>query len=163
MITVAAMIATYGSFSALTLAVPRLMFALAEHGQFPRYFGVAHPRFKTPHRAIVAFALLAILIGATGTFRWALLIATGSTVFVYGGVCAALPRLRHLHPDANAVRLPFGYGFAAVGILMSLAVLSGLHLQELLVLGGTLIIATLSWLWLRRDLGGSARSLGVGQ
>ena len=44
---------------AMLLAVSRLMFAWAEDGIFPRVFGRVHPRWHTPHVAIVASGLMA--------------------------------------------------------------------------------------------------------
>ena len=46
---------------AMLLAVSRLMFAWAEDGIFPRAVAAVHPRFHTPHLAIVASAVMASL------------------------------------------------------------------------------------------------------
>ena len=45
----------------MLLAVSRLMFAWAEDGIFPRRIAAVHPRFRTPHVAILASALMATL------------------------------------------------------------------------------------------------------
>lgn len=45
----------------MLLAVSRLMFAWAEDGIFPRPVSLVHPRFHTPHVAIVASAVAATL------------------------------------------------------------------------------------------------------
>lgn len=151
LISVGAMIATYGNFSGIVLASPRLMYALAENGQFPRFLGSVHERFKTPHRSIVVFGMLTALVAATGTFRWALLITTGSTIFVYGGVCAALIRLRRMGAGGG-FRLPAGVPLAMCGVAMSLAVMTRLHWKESIVLAGTALCATAMWLVARNRL-----------
>src|SRR5207342_1930099 len=46
---------------AMLLAVSRLMFAWAEDGIFPRRIAAVHPRFRTPHVAILASAGMATL------------------------------------------------------------------------------------------------------
>ena len=46
---------------AMLLAVSRLMFAWAEDGIFPRAIAAVHPRFRTPHVAILASAAMATL------------------------------------------------------------------------------------------------------
>jgi basic amino acid/polyamine antiporter, APA family len=159
LISVGAMIATYGNFSGVVLASPRLMYALAENGQFPRFLESVHERFKTPHRAIVVFGMLTALVAITGTFRWALLITTGSTIFVYGGVCAALIRLRRVNPEARGFRLPVGVPLAMVGIAMSLAVMTRLHWRESIVFLVTALCATAMWVVARHRRGEEAKSM----
>jgi amino acid transporter len=146
LISLGAMVATYGNFSGILLASPRLMFALAENGQFPKFLGSVHERFKTPHRSIVVFGILTALVAATGTFRWALLITTGSTIFVYGGVCAALIRLRRMSAERSGFRLPAGVPLATIGVAMSLAVMTRLHWKESIVLTATALCATVMWM-----------------
>jgi len=146
LISVGAMVATYGNFSGIVLASPRLMYALAENGQFPKFLGAVHERFKTPHRSIVVFGILTALVAATGTFRWALLITTGSTIFVYGGVCAALIRLRRTKEYRDGYRLPAGIPLATTGVAMSLAVMTRLHWRESIVLAVTALCATAMWI-----------------
>jgi amino acid transporter len=50
---------------AMLLAVSRLMFAWAEDGIFPRAVAAVHPRFRTPHVAILASAVMAT-VGVIG-------------------------------------------------------------------------------------------------
>ena len=166
LIALGAMIATYGNFWGIVLASPRLMYALAENAQFPNFLGAVHARFKTPHRSIVVFGMLTAMVAATGTFRWALLITTGSTIFVYGGVCAALIRLRKMSLTARGFRLPAGIPLATVGIAMSLAVMTRLHWKESLVLAGTALCATAMWILARnrrREREGTSVAASVDQ
>jgi basic amino acid/polyamine antiporter, APA family len=46
---------------AMLLSVSRLMFAWAEDGIFPRVVAALHPRFRTPHVAIIASASMATI------------------------------------------------------------------------------------------------------
>lgn len=46
---------------AMLLSVSRLMFAWAEDGIFPRVVSALHPRFRTPHVAIIASATMATI------------------------------------------------------------------------------------------------------
>ena len=46
---------------AMLLSVSRLMFAWAEDGIFPRAIATVHPRWRTPHLAIVASAVMATI------------------------------------------------------------------------------------------------------
>jgi amino acid transporter len=56
-----AAVALIKDLPAMLLAVSRLMFAWAEDGIFPRTIAAVHPRFHTPHVAILATAVMATL------------------------------------------------------------------------------------------------------
>jgi amino acid transporter len=57
----AAAVALAKDLPAMLLAVSRLMFAWAEDGIFPKQVAAVHPRFRTPHVAIVASGVMASL------------------------------------------------------------------------------------------------------
>ena len=57
----AAAVALAKDLPAMLLAVSRLMFAWAEDGIFPRAVAAVHPRFRTPHVAILASGAMATL------------------------------------------------------------------------------------------------------
>ena len=56
-----AAVALIKDLPAMLLAVSRLMFAWAEDGIFPSAIAAVHPRFRTPHAAILASAVMATL------------------------------------------------------------------------------------------------------
>jgi APA family basic amino acid/polyamine antiporter len=56
-----AAVALIKDLPAMLLAVSRLMFAWAEDGIFPGAIAAVHPRFRTPHVAILASAVMATL------------------------------------------------------------------------------------------------------
>ena len=51
-----ALISVYGNLSSMMLNVPRLTYALAERGDFPKIFGLVSRKFRTPYFSIGAFA-----------------------------------------------------------------------------------------------------------
>lgn len=63
------MFSTFGGLAGIILAGPRVYYAMAGDGLLFRWFGEVHPRFATPHRAIVLQATWASVLVATGTFR----------------------------------------------------------------------------------------------
>ncbi|MEW5916537.1 MAG: amino acid permease, partial [Gemmatimonadota bacterium] len=63
------MFSTFGALTGIILAGPRVYYAMAHDGLLFRWFGELHPRFGTPHRAIVLQAVWASVLVATGTFR----------------------------------------------------------------------------------------------
>ncbi len=66
MIVAGAAVALIKDLPAMLLGVSRLMFAWAEDGIFPRRIAAVHPRFHTPHAAILASAVMATL-GVVGS------------------------------------------------------------------------------------------------
>lgn len=48
------------SFHGIILGYSRQIFALARAGYMPKYFSAVHPKFKTPHRAIIAGGVVGI-------------------------------------------------------------------------------------------------------
>lgn len=60
---------TLGAMTGIILSGPRVYLAAADHGLLPRWIGVVHPRFGTPHHAIALQALWASVLVITGTYR----------------------------------------------------------------------------------------------
>jgi APA family basic amino acid/polyamine antiporter len=55
-----------GCLNATLLTAPRIPFAMAERGDFLKTFAEVHPRFRTPHRAIVLQMVWASLLALWG-------------------------------------------------------------------------------------------------
>jgi len=53
-----ALVSVYGYVAAAMLLAPRLTYAFAERGDFPAFFAAVHPKYRTPHLSILAFAVL---------------------------------------------------------------------------------------------------------
>jgi APA family basic amino acid/polyamine antiporter len=62
-------LSAFGALAGVILAGPRVYFAMAQDGLLFHWFGVVHPKFQTPHRAIVLQAVWSSVLVATGTYR----------------------------------------------------------------------------------------------
>jgi APA family basic amino acid/polyamine antiporter len=60
---------TFGSVSGIILTGPRVYYSMAKDGFLFPWLGHLHPRFKTPHRAIILQAVWAGFLIYTGTYR----------------------------------------------------------------------------------------------
>jgi APA family basic amino acid/polyamine antiporter len=60
---------TFGALSGIVLLGPRVYFSMAGVSRALGWLGAVHPRFQTPHRAILAQAIWASVLVATGTYR----------------------------------------------------------------------------------------------
>ncbi len=146
-----ALLSTFGSLAANMVANPRITFALAEQGDFPRWFAVLHRRYQTPYVSIAVFAVLLWALAALGTFRWNATLSAISRLFAYMITCAALPVLRKKLPGKEGFRLPGGSVFATVGILFALVLASRMGITELIALVVTASFAFLNWLAVRQN------------
>jgi APA family basic amino acid/polyamine antiporter len=146
-----ALVSLYGYHSAMMLNTPRLSFALAERGDFPRFFAAIHGKFHTPHVSIVLYAVLLWGLSLGGTFRWNIALSAVARLFGYGLVCAALPVLRRKNPEACAYRVPGGPFLAVLGALLTILLVTRMSRSELYVVLATMFLALLTWLWARRS------------
>ena len=147
LIAVGALISVYGFITANLLTAPRTLFALAEFGDFPRWFAAVHPRYRTPHVAIVTFAVCIWLFAMWGSFSWNVTLSAVARLFYYGAVCAAVPVLRRKQPEAASVRVPAW--FPAAGVLICVVLLTQVDFSKTLIVVGTIGIGVLNWLAIR--------------
>ena len=59
----------FGAINGIILCGPRVYYAMARDGLAFRWLAGIHPRFRTPHRAIVLQAVWSSVLVATGTYR----------------------------------------------------------------------------------------------
>ena len=119
MITVGVIISTAGTLSIIMLGAPRVLFALAEQGQLPGFLKAIHPRFHTPHVAILLSAVVILVVKISGTFIYALTISTITRRLTYAATCGALIALRR-KSDAppSTFELPSGLAVSAIALVL---------------------------------------------
>jgi amino acid transporter len=149
LIAVGALVSVYGYLSANLLAVPRILFALAENRDFPAIFGKVHTRFHTPYISILTFAFLVWLLAVLGSFSWNVTLSAVARLFYYGICCAALPRLRKKQPGAAQFHLPGGPALAMVGVAICTALVTQVDLSGSFILLATAVAGFVNWLVVR--------------
>ena len=77
----------FGALSGIILAGPRVYFSMARDGLAFDWIGAVHPKFQTPHRAIVLQAIWSSVLVATGTYR-ALFARVIYTEWIFFGLMA---------------------------------------------------------------------------
>ncbi len=120
-----ALVSIGGNLLVIVLVAPRLLFAMAERGELPRWFGTVHPRTRTPNPAILVTAGVLLVLTLSGTFVYAATISVIARLLAYTTTCLALPVLRR-KPGAPAAlfRVPGGWVLAGLALLLSLWLLS---------------------------------------
>ena len=116
LVAIAAVISCAGGLAVAILTSPRNMFALGETGDLPPAFAAVHPEWKTPHVAIIVYAVLSWLFTVTGTFEYLVSIFVISRILAYGSTSAALLVLRHREGPAP-VPMPGGPVIAVAALL----------------------------------------------
>ncbi|MEW5978498.1 MAG: amino acid permease [Acidobacteriota bacterium] len=134
MISAGAVVSIAGNLNGQLLVTPRVLFAIAEQQQLPRFLAATHPRFRTPHHSIIVSAALILALALTGTFLQMATLSVIARVAMYGATCAALPILRRRRDLlAPAFKLRWGTPAAVVGTMLCLWLLSNSTRQEALI------------------------------
>lgn len=132
MLLVAGVISIYSTISGDMLGTPRVVFASARDNNLPRLLAAVHPKYKTPYVSIIFFAAVVCAIALSGTFKPLAVLASGSLLFIYGGVCLAALRLRYRDgmPGPGQFKLPFGATIPVLSCLVVGWLLSHLTAEE---------------------------------
>jgi APA family basic amino acid/polyamine antiporter len=99
---------TFGALLGIVLMGPRVYYAMAGDGVLFAWAGAVHPRFRTPHLAIVLQGVWSAVLVASGTYR-ALFTRVVYTEWIFFGLMAlGLIRLRRrgLSPEYRAPGFP---------------------------------------------------------
>ena len=151
MVGVGSVVSMTGNNAGQVLSGSRMLFALAEHGELPAFFGRIHPRYRTPANAVLFTSTVAIVLALSGSWTKLAVVSAVTRLVTYVGVCAATLRLRSPALAAQvppaAFVAPLGPIVPLVAILMSAAVFAGATREQLL--GGFAALAAgagLFWL-----------------
>jgi APA family basic amino acid/polyamine antiporter len=100
------MLSTLGSLNGSILANPRVFYALSRDGLFFRSLAAVHPRFETPHAALLLYMVLGVAGVATQTFeQLASIFVLGIWPFYALAVAAVFVlRPERVGPDAPQAR-----------------------------------------------------------
>jgi APA family basic amino acid/polyamine antiporter len=134
-IAIGAVVIMLGSLNSGFLATSRLPFAFAEQGDVPAVLARVHARFRTPHVAIVASAIVVWLATVASSFLSAITLATSTRMVVYIAGCVALIVLRRRADVSPAGFVaPLGPAVAVLASVLSLALLATATSRELIQL-----------------------------
>ena len=149
LVAVGALVSFYGYLSAKILGMPRVTYALAEQGDFPKVFASIHPRFHTPYVSILVFAALVWAFALSGEFQWNVTLSAVARLLYYAVCCAALPVLRRKQPGKAGFRLPAGNILAVVAVLMCAALVTRVDFGQSLIVAATIALGLLNWFAVR--------------
>lgn len=109
LLTLGAALSVLGTNNNTILSGPRYLYALAESGAMPSVFARVHPKYHTPHVAILTQSAIAAALMLTGTAEQLAELSVIARLATYIGTAASVPVLRRKMPATpRAVRLPGG-------------------------------------------------------
>jgi len=142
----------FGCLAAGMIQNPRSFFLMAQNGMLPSALARVHPRFHTPHVAIVTVAALTFLIAATGAFRHLAILSSASSLSVYLAICLSALRLRYTRKRvAGAFRAPGGPIVGILGAAFVIWILSFTTRLEFGALAATVALGS-AYYYLRQRL-----------
>jgi APA family basic amino acid/polyamine antiporter len=132
LITLGAAISMLGSTNGTVLNMPRVLFAAARDRIIPpAVLAGIHPRYTTPHVAIIVYASVAFFLASIGGFQVLAIASSTVILVVYLGVALAVIKLRKIVPaDSQTFRIPGGYIVPVAASLIILWFLSHLTGEE---------------------------------
>ena len=130
----AATISCFGLNSGDILATPRLLFAGANDGMFPKFLSKVHPKYATPYMAIITYASLIFIFSVSGSFKELAILASASILLVYLAVILATIKLRTKKQEVSVkpFRIPGGLIIPFIGIAAIVWLLTSLSKWEIL-------------------------------
>jgi ethanolamine permease len=148
------------SFHGIILGYSRQLFALARAGYLPAWLGRIHPRFRTPHLAILAGGVVgvaAIFSDQWITFGGQPLTANIVTMSVFGAIVmyiasmASLLKLRSKEPAlARPFRAPLYPWFPAFALAAAVLCLATMVYYNPLIAGLFVALGASGWLYFVR-------------
>ena len=116
------MFSSFGGLAGIVLVGPRVYYSMARDGLLFRWAGAIHPRFRTPHRAIVLQAIWSSALVLTGTYRTLFTRVVYTEWIFFALMAAGLVVLRRRPEYAPAYRA-WGYPILPAAFVLSSALI----------------------------------------
>ena len=156
LISLAVTAAAAGCASAGLLLGPRVVYALAKDGLFPKAFARVHPRFRTPGFAIVIQAIWTSLLCFSGRYDQLYTYSIFAVILAYAATGVVLLLFRRRRPDLPRPYRCTGYPIVPVIFVVTSLALAANTIREqpreTLTGVGILLLGLPVFLWMRRRL-----------
>jgi amino acid transporter len=110
------------SWNSFLIGGSRAIFAMAQEGMLPAWLAQVHPKYHTPHRAILAIGIIGVLAPLLGrtALIWFVNAGSFSLMITYLLVAVSFVMLRRQEPQMpRPFRVPAGTWFGLLGVLSS--------------------------------------------
>jgi len=144
--SLAAMLSTYAWTLGSTLNSPRILYSMGEKRELPALFGRVHPRFRTPHVAILVYAAAGLGFAAYGSFAANATLAAIVRLVTYGLVAAGLLVFRRRALEPPGFRLPMAGIIAPLALAFCVWLLSTRTFTQAWILLAMMAVGAALWL-----------------
>ena len=146
---------TFGAVSGVILVGPRVYFAMARDGLLFRWFAAVHPRFQTPHRAIVLQAIWASVLVAAKTYQGLFTSVIYTEWIFFGLMVLGLFKLRRRSDYSPSYRV-WGYPilpglFILVSVFIAANQIVSKPRDSIIGLGVVALGLPVYYLWAKRN------------
>ena len=146
-------LSSLGAMTGIILAGPRVYLAMANDGLLFRWAAALHPRFKTPHRAIVAQGVWASVLVLSGSYRTLFTRVVYTEWIFFALMAASLFLFRRRSNYRPAFRLPASALLSTIFVVASLTIVVRQMASEPreAMTGIAFVLAGLPvyWIWIR--------------
>ncbi len=150
-ITAGAILSTTGSESALSLVGPRILYSMAQGRQLPSLLARVHSRYRTPHTAVIAFALVVWAMAILSDFVWLVAMSAMARLLFSATTCLSVPVLRR-RAGRGEFRLRGGATIPALAAAISVWLLTGIDRTQAIAGAAAMIVgAALYFIFRDRD------------
>jgi basic amino acid/polyamine antiporter, APA family len=147
LLSVGAILSTAGYLSAMTLSLPRTVYAFAEDGYLPGFLARLHNRYRTPVASILVQILLVWLLAVSSQFEHLAVLANLSAILMYI-LCVAAALVLQSKSPAKRTSL-FARLIPVIALIPMAFLLTSVTWLEWASVGILLVIATVTY-WFRR-------------
>lgn len=124
MLLLTALLAIITAMNSSILNASRQIYAMGRDNFLPYYLSRIHPRFKSPHFALIAIIIITTLLNVSNTLVWIGHLASSSYLIGLSLVNIALISSRKKHPHKKRpFRVPFNNLLPILGILINVSIL----------------------------------------
>jgi APA family basic amino acid/polyamine antiporter len=151
LITVGAAVSMLGSISGAILAIPRVLFAGARDGIFPKVLGTVHPKYITPHFAIIIYVAIDYFLAVFGALKQLIILSTAAILLIYLGVILATIKLRYkkIEGTRKTFTIPGGITVPLLSVAAIVWLLFTLSQQELTAISITLLVLSVIYFFMK--------------
>jgi APA family basic amino acid/polyamine antiporter len=130
LIVILILFSTFSCTNTTFMGAPRVYFAMAQSGVFPRFFGAVHARYRTPHRAVLIQGLWSSVLVLSGSFDQLTDMLVFAAFIFYGMGAFGVFVLRQKMKDVPRPYKVFGYPIVPLVFVLFCATLVVVSVQE---------------------------------
>ena len=143
-VRIGAAVASLGALLALIAGIGRTTLAMAREDDLPRSLAAIHPRYRVPHRAEIAIAVVVIVAVATVDLRGAIGFSSfGVLVYYFIANAAAFRQSGSARRFPRVLQVLGAVGCGMLALTLPLAAVIGGAVVILVGIGGRLVVLEL--------------------